>query len=164
MNERYDSMSEYDPYGSHGVTPENTPTRGVSGGRGFLIHWEGHNIVKPFYPERDKPLGATPELVLHAVNMRLRFLQQTADASDNIRDAIEAIELGVRALLVDQNTRRLRALEKAGEEGANTTSELAPAPAPAPAPAITEGESMSYAEWLMSQHASPTSPVKGELQ
>ena len=156
MNERYDSMSEYDPYGSHGVTPENTPTTGVSGGRGFLIHWEGHNVVKTFYPERDKPLGATPELVLHAVNMRLRFLQQTADASDNIRDAIEAIELGVRALLVDQNTRRLRMLEKEANE-ANTGTELVPAPARA------KGEEKSYAEWLKSQHSSPT-PVKGELQ
>ena len=159
MNERYDSMSEYDPYGSHGVTPENTPTTGVSGGRGFLIHWEGHDIVKSFYPERNKPLGATPELVLYAVSMRLQFIQQTADASDNIRDAIEAIELGVRALLVDQNTRRLRALEKAREGGegeASPTSELVPAK--------TKGERESYAQWLRSQHASPTSPVKGELQ
>ena len=154
MNERYDSMSEYDPYGSHGVTPENTPTTGVSGGRGFTIHWEGHNVVKSFYPERDKPQGATPELVLHAVNMRLRFIQQTADASDNIRDAIEAIELGVRALLVDQNTRRLSMLEKAGNE-ANTGTELAPA--------RTKGKEKSYAEWLQSQYSSPT-PVKGELQ
>ena len=88
----------------------NTPTGGVSSGRGFTISWQNGALGRG--NDRKEPNGAFVEDVIQAVIGRLREYQDTPFACSENADALDHLELA--ALALDRRTTNREARDVEG--------------------------------------------------